>query len=911
MRNSVLILFILFFSSSVFAQQNVLVHGTIESAEDQSTFPGATVMLLSPGDSSIVQGTITDLEGAFRIENVTPGNYLLRIQFIGYKDLFRSINLRNDLNLGRIAITEETTTLGEVQIVGKKPVGIQKGDTTQFNADSFKTMADASSQDLVEKMPGIAVIDGKLQAQGEDVQQILVDGKPFFGTDVNAALQNLPADAVASIEIFDKKSDKAELSGFDDGESIKTINIVTKPNRKKGQFGKATAGYGTDDRYQVGASLNFFNEDRRVTVTGLSNNINALSYSADPNSQGDVRTQNGIINTNTIGVNFGDEWGEKLELTGSYLYSHRENESEEAKYRDYILPSDSGQFYTESRFNNRINEDHRFNMRLDYKPDERNRIIFRPNVTLKYDRANSVFEGITENDAGRINETENTSTGDNSDYDFNSRLYYSHKFVKKGRSLTLHLNTGYHANEDNGTRVANNIFYNSEDSVEFLNQLSIRNRTGISWEAQASYTEPVGEKGMVELEYEIGNKIDDSDKLTYNILEDGANSYNRLDTALSNTFKSEYLTQDLEIGYQLGLDKLKLQIEAEYQLANLENDQLFPQPFYMTRSFHSILPSVRADYKLTDSRNVEFDYHTWTIEPSIGQLQDVIDNSNPLQLRTGNPNLNQSYNHWMRLRYRARNPETEQSIYASVESSFASNYVANSTFIAESPVTLNDDIVLEKGSQLSKPVNLNGYYNFRTFISYGRPVNFLKSNISLNGGFGHNRRPGKVNEETNFSNSSNFRLGVSLSSNISEQVDFNISTRSSYNVVENSLRPALNNNYYNQTTRVRSSVIFLKGFIYRLDLNHQLNTGLAAGFDNSFLLLNMGLGKKFLKNDLAEISINVYDLLEQNNNIRRNISDLYIEDFQSTVLQRYFMVTLSYNFRNFSKGASMDDFKEM
>lgn len=910
MKYSILILITLFSFSHAFSQ-NISISGTVESAVDRSTFPGATVILLNPSDSSLFKGTITDIEGNFKLEQINPGNYILQVQFIGFENYFRNLNLQKDLNLGRISLQEETTTLNEVIVVGKEPVGIQKGDTTQFNASSFKTLADASSQDLVEKMPGITLLDGKIQAQGEDVQQILVDGKPFFGTDVNAALQNLPAGVVASIQIFDKKSDKAELSGFDDGESIKTINIVTRPDRKKGQFGKATIGYGTDDRYQAGTSINLFNEDRRITITGLSNNINAVSYSADPNSQGDVRTQNGIINTNSVGLNFSDEWGEKIEISGSYQYSHRENEAEATKFREYVLPSDSGQVYTENSFNNRINEDHRFNMRFEYNPDERNRILIRPNVTLKHDRVNSFFTGLTENDFGRINETENTSTAENSDYDFDNRIYYSHKFNKKGRSLTLHVETGYHTNEENGTRVANNVFYNAEDSLEILNQTSIRNRTGLSWETQASYTEPIGKHGMVEIEYEVGNKIDDSDKLMYNILEEADNTYSRLDTALSNTFESQYLTHQAEIGYQLSLENFKIQVETEYQLAKLENDQVFPQAFYMERSFNSVLPSVRADYKFTDSKNIEFDYHTWTQEPSIGQLQDVIDNSNPLQLYTGNPNLDQSYNHWIRARYRARNPETEQTLYASIESSFASNYVGNSTFIAQEPTELQDGIILEEGSQLSQPVNLDGYYNFRSYFSYGRPLSFIKSNLGINAGIGHSQRPGMVNEETNFSASSNFRLGVSLSSNISDQVDFNISTRAGYNLVENSLRPALNNNYYNQTTRFRSNIIFWKGFVYRVDLNHQLNTGLAEDIDNSFLLLNMSLGKKFLKNDLAEVSINVYDLLEQNNNVNRNISELYIEDTQSTVLQRYFMLTLSYNFRHFSKGASMKDFEDI
>lgn len=910
MKFYLLVLFTIFNLSHAFGQ-NFSITGTVESATDQSTFPGATVTLINPDDSNIIDGVVTDINGSFLVDKVEQGNYLLKIQFVGFKDFSREINIEKDLDLGVISLEETTTMLEEVQIVGKRPTGIQKGDTTQFNASSFKTMADASSQDLVEKLPGINLVDGNIQAQGENVQQILVDGKPFFGTDVNAALQNLPADAVASIEIFDKLSDKAELSGFDDGERIKTINIVTKPNRKKGQFGKATIGYGTDDRYQLGTSINLFNEDRRITITGLSNNINATSYSADPNSQGDVRTQNGIINTNSIGVNYGDEWGEKIEISASYLYSNRENEAEESKFRDYVLPSDSGQVYTENRFNNSINEDHRFEMRFEYNPDERNRILIRPNISLKHDRQNNYFTGLTRNDFRKINETENTSTGDNADYDYDNRIYYSHKFNKMGRSLTLHLNTGYHTNEEEGTRLANNVFYNAEDSIETLNQTSIRNRTGFSWEAQASYTEPIGEKGLVELEYEVGNRIDDSDKLLYNIVEEADHTYTQLDTALSNTFKSQYMTHEMEIGYQITWEKLKIQVETEYQLANLENDQVFPANFYLERSFSSVLPSLRADYEFSESKNLEFDYRTYTREPSIGQLQNVIDNSNPLQLRTGNPNLDQSYNHRMRFRYRSRNDETEENFFIYVGSSIATDYVANSTLIAEEARELSDGIVLEEGSQLSQPVNVNGYFDVGTYINYGKPVDFIKSNLSVNGWVGHTQRPGVINGEKNLSNSSNFRLGLSLSSNISEKVDFNLSTRSSYNIVENSLRPALNNNYFNQTTRVRANVIFWKGFIYRMDLNHQLNTGLAESFDNSFLLLNMSIGKKFLKNELAEISLNVYDLLEQNNNVNRNISELFVEDSQSTVLQRYFMLTLSYNFRNFSRGASEKDFEDI
>ncbi|AHM62387.1 hypothetical protein D770_20690 [Flammeovirgaceae bacterium 311] len=871
-----------------------------------------------PVDSTTITGVVTDMEGQFRLEDIKPGSYILNVQFMGFRPLLRAIEFdqdqEKDLNLGTLSLREEETRLEEVVIVGKSLLGEQKGDTTSFNAGSFKTLQDASGQDLVEKMPGISLQDGNIQAQGENVVRILVDGKPFFGTDVKAALQNLPAEVIASVEIFDRKSDKALLSGFDDGEREKTINIITKPNRRKGQFGKASVGYGTDERYLLGASVNIFNEDRRLTITALSNNINALDYSADPNSQGETRTQDGIISTNTVGLNFSDDWGEKVEISASYLYSQRENRGISSLIRNYVLSADSGQVYTENSTNIRKNMDHRFDMRFEYNLDSNNRILIRPNISLKNDENNRFFLGRTVTDYGPLNQTENTATSDNLDYDFNNRMYYSHRFRKKGRSLTLGLRTGYHTNTDRARRLANNIFYREENGTEILNQRTTRERTGLSWEADASYTEPVGRRGQMELEYEIGNRINDSDKRTYSLYEDEVEPYNEysvLDTILSNTFKSEYLTQEVELGYQYTTEKMRFQVEAEYQQADLENQQQFPRPTDMQRTFNSFLPTVRFDYKFSESKNFEFDYDTWTREPSIGQLQDVIDNSNPLHLRTGNPNLNQSYHNRIRIRYRGRNPETEQTLFVYAASSIIRNNIANSTLIAEDPIVLSRDVVVARGSQLTRPVNVNGYWDFRSYVSWGRPVELISSNVGVNASVNYTQRPGVTNNTVNFNNSTNYRIGLSLSSNISEQIDFNIFTRAAYNVVENSLRPALSNDYFNQTTRLSFDWIFWEGFIYRLDLNHQLNTGLAESLDNSFLLMNMSLGKKILPQERGEISLHVYDLLAQNNNIRRNITELYVEDVQSNVLQRYFMLTFTYNLRHFSKGTDINDYEEL
>lgn len=892
--------------------QEFSVTGSIRDSLTHEELIGVNIILTQQNNPEKKYYAVTDIEGNFRFPGVAAATYRLAASYVGYENLEKPVVVTDKpVQLGTLLLTESVEIMDALVVTGKIQQTVVKGDTTQFNAGAFKTSPNASSQDLVEKMPGIVVVDGKLQAQGEDVQQILVDGKPFFGGDVNAALQNLPAEVVASIQVFDKKSDKAALSGFDDGESKKTINIVTKPDRRRGQFGKATAGYGSNDRYDLGASVNFFSDDRRFTVTGLSNNINKVKYSANPNSQGESRTQDGIINTNNIGFNFIDDWGEKVEISASYLFSHRENESSSLRSRDYILPSDSGQVYTEDSQNNRINMDHNFSMRLEYNIDSSNRLIVRPDISLRHDRNDDSFFGRTVTDNGPLNQTENFTNSDNSDYNFTNRIHYSHRFRKKGRSLTVGLHGGYYTNKDDAYRQANNIFYRANDSIENLNQHSLRDRSALSWETEISYTEPIGKYGMTEIEYEINNKSNSSDKLSYNIFEEGEAHYERLDTALSNTFDSEYLNQDLELGYQYRNEKLRLQVEASYERADLMNDQFFPQAFDISRTYTSVLPSFRFDYNFSKTNRLEFDYRTWTNAPSIGQLQHVIDNSNPLRLSTGNPGLDQSYQNWIRARYRANNPETNQTLYAAVSSSFINNYIASSALIAEEPVMLDQGLVLEKGSQLTRPVNVNGYFHFGSYISYGQPVDAISSNFNINGGVSYTKRPGMINDEINFSNSSNFRLGLGLSSNINERIDFNLSTRSGYNIVKNTLRPALNNNYFNQTTRLRYNWIFWNGFVYRANIDHYLKTGLSAGYDNSYFLVNMSLGKKFLKNDLAEISLNVYDLLEQNNNISRSITELYIQDSQSTVLQRYLMLTLTYNIRHFSKGTTINDYKEI
>ena len=894
--------------------QTYSLKGTIQEAGKSDPISYANVLLLRLSDSTQVTGTISEVDGQFELSLIKEGIYLVKIQYLGYQTLFKTLEIESDLQLGILYLREEEQALSEVIVAARRATGSQKSDTTLFNADAFRTMKDASAQVLIEKLPGVVSEGGVLQAQGENIAQILVDGKPFFGTDVRAALQNLPAEVIQSIEIFDQKSEKSQVSGFDDGERLKTINIITKANRRKGQFGKTTAGIGTEDRYLTGASINAFNEDQRLTFTGLANNVNLLNYSSDAatQSQGEGRPQEGIVTTSILGLNYSDLWGPTLKITGNYGYTKNENVGIVNRVRDFVTSDQSDISYTENARDTRTNHRHEANLRLEYTPNDKFKIFYIPRFSANLETENSSFLGQTADQSKPINQVENQRTGNYQDFDFVNRLIVSRKFNTPGRSLTWRsiLHRGW--NKDESERFATSIFYQPTGTrSEILNQQTSRTRQGIRWESGISYTEKLGKNGQLEIEYEVGNRTNDSDQRVYNRDKEDFGLIEKLDTLLTNVYFSDYLTQETELGYQYSTEKLKFQTELQHQSAKLDNRQEFPKSFQLERNFSAWLPTLRLEYKFSPNTNIQVDYDTQTAEPDIRQLQPVINNTNPLQVRVGNPDLDQSYSQEIRLRFRSQNPDSDRSWFLFTSSSLTNRFISNSTLIASQPITLVEGITLQKGAQLLKPVNLDGFWEMRSWANYGMPLEFIKSKLNISAGGGLTRRPGQVNDQLGFTNSQRLSTGLSIASSISENLDFNLSARSSFNRSENTLNSNLNTDFFQQRFRVNFNWIIWQGIIYRLDLNHQINSGLNAGFNTNFSLVNMSLGKKVFKNQRGEVSVMVYDLLNQNANVRRNISDTFIEDIQTNVLQQYFMLSFTYNIRRFSKGMDEEKYKEM
>lgn len=904
MRKLFSLLILLISVSQVYAQA---VSGTVQSASDKSKLPGASVVLKRAASTGILT-TMTDGEGAFRFEQVQPGSYTLEVRFLGFDMLSRAVQVQQGpVNLGVLSLQEQDNRLSEVQVVGRAPLGEQKGDTTQLNAKAFKTAPDASAEDLVTKMPGVTVQDGKVQAQGEDVRQVMIDGKRYTGEDVTSAMRNLSSDMIENVQIFDAQSDQAAFSGFDDGNRIKTINFVTRKDRRQGYTGKISAGYGTDDRYMAGVSVNYFNNNRRITVTGLTNNINMFDFSVGETPGGGMRgrrggwgggSPTGIINTNTFGLNYNDMLGKKIQIGANYNYSNRDIVNNQYRFRDFVS-NDAGLRYTENSINNDQDESHRLNMRLQYNINENNRLLVTPNISLQKNYSLTDRSATTYDANGTLSNSLNRNTSDNTSLNFNNNILYSHRFGDSGRVLTTNFNTSVSNTDGDGYQQEETQNVENPDRNVGRNQFVKLDRKNFNWSGNANYSQRLAENSRIQLEYTIGNQLRDSDRRTYDF-EETAGGYTNINTPLSNTFKSDYLSQSVGPSYQYRKDKVRLQINARYQFATLDSDSEYPTNYNLKRNFSNILPSAEYEYKFSNSSNLNVNFRSSTNVPSVEQLQGVLDISNPLQARIGNPNLDQDYQNRVNVRYRNFNPETNKVFFIGMFGTMTQNYIANSVYTSSIPAGMADSYELQPGARLSRPVNMDGYWNVRSFFNYGQPLNFISSNFNLNGSVGYSRIPGMIDEEINYANNTNMGAGFNISSNISEKIDFTVSTFSSYNIVSNSLRTNQNNNYFNQNTSLRYNWTLWKDLVYRTELNHQYNSGLSAGVDNSYLLWNMSLGKKVFKNKQGEISLSVNDLLKQNASIQRNVTESYVEDVQSTVLQRFFMLTFSYNIRSFA-----------
>ena len=919
--------FVFFVSFANTFSQVQSVSGKLIDESKQAAI-GSSVFLLNAKDSSFVNGTVADIDGFFKIENILANSYVLKIVSLGYNPVFRTIQITSQpIDLGFIILKQNSLNLKEVKVQGQISLATQNGDTTSFNSKAYKVNKDASAEDLVSKMPGVAIVDGKVQAQGEEVKQVLVDGKRFFGDDANAVLKNLPAEIIDKVQVFDKKSDQSQFTGFDDGNASKTINIVTKAQFRNGIFGKVYGGYGYENKYKGGASVNIFKGNRRISILAQSNNINEQNFSSEDlvgvasiastggggrrggGGQGgasgnasdnfSVNNQNGINTTSLFGLNYSDKWGKKTEVSSSYFFNWTKNDSKSSLLQQYILGSNNGLIYNETNNANSDNFNHRLNFKIETKLDSQNTISIQPKLSFQTNNSSKKLLGFNTKELQNISNSINTNSSNLLGYNLSALILFRHSFAKRGRTFSINATPTITENSGDNSLYSLNTYYNKGIIfADTIDQKSTILKNGNSIKGNASYTEPFDSFNFLLVDYSTTYTDNYSSKRTFNSFNND-NTYTYLDSSLTNVFKNQYQSQAGSLGYRFQKPKINFSINAAYQWALLSKQQEIPSSYQLSKSFESVLPSAQFQYKFSPKKNLRINYRTSNNAPSIDQLQDVINNTNALQLSTGNPELKQDFQQNLNMRYSVLNTVKATSFFALLGANYSSNYIGNSTLIANQDTTVYNSVFLKQGSQIIRPVNLDGYFSLRSFINYTFPIKKIKTNLSLNVSGNYNNVPGLINTQINYAKTATGGLGIVLSSNISEKIDFTISSNSSYSNINNTLQSSSNTTYFSQNSKLKITLNPWKGLVLQSEYSNMYYTGLTSAFNQSISLWNAAIGYKFLKNKQAELRLTVCDLLNQNNSVARTNTDSYIQDSQTNVLNRYYMLTFTYNFKKY------------
>lgn len=891
---------ILFFAYAGAQRADASVKGKVTDTTSGKPLMDATVSILQPKDSSVISFSLTNAQGLFEIRNLVAGSYHLIVSHQGYTEIKKPITLagKQQLDLGDLTPAKDVQLLGEVIVTSESPIVIKK-DTIQFNASAFKTKPNATVEDLLKKLPGVEVDKaGTVKAQGEQVQKIYVDGKEFFGNDPKIATKNLTAEMVESVQVFNDMSEQAKFTKIDDGSRTKTINIKLKKDRKTGYFGRAIAGYGDEGKYKGNLGLNKFSESERISLVFNSNNINDQGFSLGegPGSgRGSSRSGSGVgINkTGAAGLNYVNQWGKKLNVSGSYFYTSSAIKQEENLFKQSIF-TDSIALLNKKSSSFNENKGHRFNLRFEYQIDSLTSFLYTPSVNIASMQSQSMDTSFTFSEipsarylsiTGKTDNTRRTESAN-----WNNNLLIRHRFNKIGRTLTIGWNNSIANNNNQGYTFSKNEFYQRDESIYrtiYQNQNNNQKNTNRYNIISTSYTEPFGLNQLLELNYAYTNNASNANRETYdfNPLSD---KYDSLNKGLTNNFKNTFLAHRFGINFRAQKPKYNYQVGIGVQRSEQENNSYqasITKDSVITQRQLNFFPTANLNFTPDRGKNLRVQYSGRTNPPSGLQLQNILDVTDPLNVRTGNPDLKQEFNHNLSMGYNTFNMQTFRFMALSMNFSTTSNKIVNSID------------TLTSGIQLTRPENVNGSYQASSYLTFGFPFKNPRlkgSSINFTSNISYNRDVSLLYKEKNTGQTLNLTQGAVVAIT-NDKYDFSAQASLSYTQVRYSINKMLNEKYLSQIYSADFSYSLTNGFIFLINMDYYASSGRVEGYNQSIPLINAAISKLVLKNKNGEVKFSVNDILNQNQSITRSTGDNYIQDTRNLVLRRYFMVSFLYN----------------
>lgn len=912
-----LMLLMILFSPMAFAQQSgVNVTGSVVEQGSDTPIEQATVRLLNVKDSAMVRGVVSARNGSFTLKNVKKGSYLLHITFIGYDPLYQPLQItgkKNPVNVGKLELSDGAIELGEAVVIGKAPEVTVRNDTVEYNADSYKVTEGSVLEDLLKKMPGVEVdSEGKITVNGKEVKKVMVDGKEFFSDDPKVASKNLPAKMIDKLQVLDKKSDMAQMTGFDDGEEETVINLTVKPGMKQGWFGNAYGGYGSKDRYEGNAMVNRFVNNDQITFMGGANNTNNMGFSdlastmfsgmgGGGGRRGGFGAGSGITSSGNAGLNFSKEFKpDKLTLGGNTRYSHSDNDARSKSDRQNILPGDSSSYDNSEAMSRTKSDNFGVDFRLEWKPDTMTQLIFRPSFSFSHSMNDNFSDATTlDNERDTVNTNKSSNYSESNGYNLNASIDFSRKLNNKGRVFSATLSGGNSDSYSDGMNRSDIVYFNQTDALKnsIIDQRSRYDNKGFNYRAYVSWVEPIGHNNFIQATYSISQRKQEALKNVYNQDADGI--YNVLDSAYSQSYRNNFISQRASLSFKSQRAKFNytigLNLDPSYSSSeNFVGDTTLSK---ITRKVVNLSPMAQFNYMFDKHTNLRIMYNGRTSQPSMTQLQPVADISDPTNITIGNPDLNPRYTNNVFIRFQQFTPEKQRAFMIMANGSYIINDIVSYTSYNQ-----------ETGVKTTTYKNVNGNYSGNVRMMLNTPLKNKKFSINSMTMASFANSNGYINEEKN----TNRNLILSERGGIdfrSSYLDLGVNGNIRYNATSNSLQKENNQNTFNYGAGGYTTIYLPLNFKIESDVNWSTNSGYGDGFKQNEVLWNASASKSFLKNNQGTLRFKIYDILQQRSNISRSVTASYIQDSEYNTLGSYFMVHFIYRFSIFKGGASASDVK--
>lgn len=896
----------------LFAQaQRFTIKGSVTDPE-HGGLPNATVLLLNPVDSTMTNYALTNTNGVFNIQNVARKDYLLRITYIGYATRIESITPPDGdvLDLGELSLLNERVTLREVSVTEERIPMRVRNDTIEYDALAFKPLPNEVVEDLLKRMPGIEVeSDGNVLAQGETVRRVLVDGKEFFGRDPKMATQNLPADAVSKVHVFDQRSEQALFTGIDDGERERTINLELKEDRKEGLFGNSSLAYGTEERFQGKLNINRFDNKGQLSILGMGNNVNQTGFSIGDylNFSGGAQSllggrggggmqvsfnsnsssipisfdgqpaTNGLMTSWAGGANVNRKLGEKTELTASYFYNQLGHDITQDLERENFLPSGNF-FYDQLSNQDNRNANHRLNLRFDHTFSEASSILLTANSSLN--NTDGLQQGMSQtlNALGMMQNSSNQASESNGQrLNMESSLLWRQRLNKPGRTITAGLDFSTNNNNQEATLDALNRYFGQDPYEEQLLQNSTLGTLNRSLGFSTNYTEPLSNSLFLEANYRITQNFNEVDQQVFD-REGVVLTPNEL---LTNQYNNTYLFQRGGLNLNLNREQYNLTVGSNLQITSLRGN-LITSDQEILKDYTHVLPVVRFNYQFSSFRRMMANYETSVQEPSILQLQPLVDNRDPLNIYVGNPQLKPSFRHRAMVRFNTFNPISSFGFFTFLTADYVSNAITNATIVDEQLV------------RTVTPVNVDKNLNLRANVNFNFGITKLKSRFMVGSTLTHSESINILNEvEQDIANNLlganarfTFRPNDNFETNLTASFNQQL-TRYEFSVLEQA--------FLNQTYGVESSWTFLENYRIGGGYRYQIYEGRTEAFDRKIPMLDFNFSRTFLKGNAGELKFSGYNLLNKDLGVTQTADANYIQRQVTNSLGRYFLLTFTYS----------------